>query len=69
MLNNFLILTKQINIQVKFDAKYKWLQHTLLQALRRLDFPTFGRPTIAICKNLNQNITIKSLQERQIPNA
>ena len=23
--------------------------HTLLQALRRLDLPTFGRPIIAIC--------------------
>jgi hypothetical protein len=30
-------------------------EHTLLQALRRLDLPTFGRPIIAICTKLSRH--------------
>jgi hypothetical protein len=48
--SNFYFIAK-VRIDAKARIIRKWfLQHTLLHALRRLDFPTLGRPTIAICQ-------------------
>jgi len=41
------------------------VEHTLLHALRRLDFPTFGRPTIAICKIFIENHVILIISSKQ----
>lgn len=41
------------------------VEHTLLHALRRLDFPTLGRPIIAICKIVIENYVVLIISSKQ----